>query len=269
MLVMPEDAEEAVKVWRKCLSLGVPCLVLGNCSNLLVRDGGIRGCVLKLSPGLSGIALTGEATLTVRAGTLLSRLVHYCLELELSGLEFAVGIPGSVGGAIVMNAGAYGGDVGTRTVSVRAALPDGEFISISRDEACFEYRHSAFQHRPDILVLEATFALEPGSRDAIIKEMRKHASEREAKQPLDFPSAGSVFRRPSGYYVGPLIEKLGLKGLTVGGAQVSPKHAGFIVNMGNARAGDVLTLMEIIRKKVKDEFGIELMPEIVVVGEDA
>ncbi len=268
VLVLPNTAQDAVKAWSICQKESVPCYIVGNGTNLLVRDGGVRGCLIKLAPGLTGVSQNGSASLYARSGTLLPRLVQAALEYSLSGLEFAVGIPGSVGGALSMNAGAYNGDFGSLVNRVETfSLSEGTRW-LNQDELEFSYRHSLFQSRRDLLVLGVELALVPGDRQVIYDLMRSRAREREAKQPLDVPSAGSAFRRPPGHYVGYMIETLGLKGFSCGGAQVSPKHAGFIVNTGNATAKDVLDLMALIQKKVQEVYGVSLEPEIMVIGDD-
>ena len=221
-----------------------------------------------MAPGLTGIERNGSATLFAKSGTLLPRLVQAALENELSGLEFAVGIPGSVGGAVTMNAGAYGGDFGSLVTRVQAASLDDGLRWFTNDDLQFSYRHSLFQSRSDLLVLGVELGLAKGDRKSIYEIMLSRAKEREEKQPLDKPSAGSAFRRPQGHYVGSMIDTLGMKGLRYGGAQVSERHAGFIVNVGNATAKDVLTLMSIIQARVKEAFGVDLEPEVMVMGED-
>jgi UDP-N-acetylmuramate dehydrogenase len=268
LLVLPGTSEDAVKAWTMCREMKVPCHVIGNGTNLLVKDGGVRGCLIKMAPGSHGLERTGDLSIEARSGTLLPRLLQAALEEGLSGLEWAVGIPGSVGGAVTMNAGAYGGDFGSLVSRVQAASLDGDTCWIGADEMGFSYRHSLFAERDDLLVLSAELKLAPGDKSSIYDIMLRRAGEREEKQPLDVPSAGSAFRRPQGHYVGAMIESLGLKGKSIGGAQVSPKHAGFIVNAGNATAKDVLELMSLVQAKVKASFGVDLEPEIVVIGED-
>ncbi len=268
LLVLPNTVEDAILAWTMCRDLRVPCQIVGNGTNLLVRDGGIRGCLIKMAPGLTGIERNGSATLFAKSGTLLPRLVQAALENELSGLEFAVGIPGSVGGAVTMNAGAYGGDFGSLVTRVQAASLDDGLRWFTNDDLQFSYRHSLFQSRSDLLVLGVELGLAKGDRKSIYEIMLSRAKEREEKQPLDKPSAGSAFRRPQGHYVGSMIDTLGMKGLRYGGAQVSERHAGFIVNVGNATAKDVLTLMSIIQARVKEAFGVDLEPEVMVMGED-
>jgi UDP-N-acetylmuramate dehydrogenase len=204
----------------------------------------------------------------VSSGTLLHTIVEASVDYELSGLEFAVGIPGSMGGAVTMNAGAYGGDIGSLVRRAEVATTDGTTQWISSEEAQFSYRNSLFLSRDDLLILNVEIVLEPGDKNRIRQVMMEHLKQREEKQPLDMPSAGSAFRRPTGRYVGAMIEELGLKGFSCGGAMVSPKHAGFIVNHGGATAKDVLTLMDIIKQKVYENYGVVLEPEIIVIGED-
>lgn len=269
LLVMPSTPEDAVTVWTRCREASLPCRVIGNGTNLLIRDGGVRGCLIKMAPGSSGIELLGDSSMRVAAGTLLPRLVQSALLENLSGLEWAIGIPGSVGGAVTMNAGAYGGDFGSLVNRVQVATPDGKTFWMRSDEIGFAYRHSIFTERDDLLVLAVDVSLAPGDRKAIYDVMMTRAKEREEKQPLDVPSAGSAFRRPPGHYVGQMIEQLGLKGFRIGGAQVSQKHAGFIVNTGNATSKDVESLLNLIKTKVKESFDVDLQPEVVILGEDA
>lgn len=269
LLVMPGTAEDAVNAWVACRETSLPCRVIGNGTNLLVRDGGVRGCLIKMAPLSSGIEVTGDASLRVAAGTLLPRLVQSALLENLSGLEWAIGIPGSVGGAVTMNAGAYGGDFGSLVQRVQVATSDGRTWWMDASEIGFGYRQSLFCEREDLLVLGVDLRLSPGDRKAIYDVMAQRAKEREEKQPLDVPSAGSAFRRPPGHYVGAMIESLGLKGARIGGAQVSPKHAGFIVNTGKAASRDVEGLLTLIQAKVKESYGVDLKPEIVIVGEDS
>lgn len=268
LLVLPSSQDEALAAWSLCRQMGMPCSIIGNATNLLVKDGGIRGCVIKMAPDFSGIEMKSSTVLSVKSGTLLPRIVQAAYRAGLSGLEFAVGIPGSAGGAIAMNAGAYGVEMSSLVVRVEVASDSGEVFWFNPGEAGFSYRHSVFLDRHDLMILSAELALVPGDKDAIYDLMLKRTIERHEKQPLEFPSAGSAFKRPPGRYVGQMVEELGLKGFSVGGAQVSPKHAGFIVNTGNATARDVLTLMEIIRTRVHEAYGVWLEPEIVIIGED-
>ena len=268
LLVLPATVDDALTVWTKCRESSIPCFIIGNGTNLLVKDGGVRGCVVKMAPGFSGVERTGDVTVHVKAGTLLPKLVDFALAEGLSGLEWAVGIPGSVGGAITMNAGAYGGDIASLVNRVEVASSDGSTRWIPVEELAFSYRHSLFTERDDLLILSVELHMAQGDKATIKSLMDTRSAEREAKQPLDLPSAGSAFRRPPGYYVGSMIQELGLKGFKVGAAQISPKHAGFIVNTGGATAADVLALMRMIQDKVKAAFGVDLEPEVVVIGED-
>lgn len=268
-LILPNSIDDAVMAWTACREMSIPCRVIGNGTNLLVKDGGVRGCLIKMAPGALGVERTGESSLRVHAGTLLPRLVQEALLAGLSGLEWAIGIPGSAGGAVMMNAGAYDGDFGSLVRRIQVASIDGTTRWIEATDLAFSYRHSLFTDRSDLMILAADLEMAAGDRKKIYDVMLARAKEREQKQPLDLPSAGSAFRRPPGYYVGAMIESLGLKGKSCGGAQVSAKHAGFIVNTGNATANDVLELISLIRRKVKEGFGVVLQPEIVVIGEDA
>ncbi len=268
LLVVPKTRDDVIKAWSTCRNLGVPCYIAGNCTNLLVKDGGLRGCMIKLSPGFSGIDRRDGNTLSVLAGSLLGQVVELSASLGLAGLEFAAGIPGSIGGAVTMNAGAYGSDISSLVRRVEVATLDGDIGFVSASALDFSYRHSFFSGREDLLILSADLVLAQGDTGTIRQTVAQRLKDRQDKQPLDFPSAGSVFKRPQGRYVGQMIEMLGLKGLSCGGAMISPKHAGFIVNTGKATAEDVLTLMGMIEKKVYEEFGVRLEPEIVVIGED-
>ncbi len=268
LLVMPTTLDDAVRAWSACREASIPCRVIGNGTNLLVRDGGVRGCLIKMSPGSSGIARAGDSSFRISAGTPLPAVVREALSSSLSGLEWATGIPGSAGGAVVMNAGAYGGDFGSLASKVRVAAPDGRDWWMDASEIGFDYRRSLFTNRDDLLVLAVDIDLAAGDEKQIRELMGKRVKEREAKQPLDAPSAGSAFRRPAGHYVGAMIESLGLKGFRIGGAQVSPKHAGFIVNTGGAKSKDVENLISLIRTRVRETYDVELEPEIVILGDD-
>ncbi|MDR3072624.1 MAG: UDP-N-acetylmuramate dehydrogenase [Clostridiales Family XIII bacterium] len=244
----------------------IPFLIIGNGSNLIVRDGGIRGAVIRLGREISGIRIAGNE-LTAGAGQMLSSVAGSAAEAGLSGLEFAGGIPGSVGGALYMNAGAYDGEIRDVVVSARVCeLNTLKTKSIETKDMALAYRHSVFQNG-ELLVLEATFALSYGDRDAIRAKIHDFAERRNEKQPMKDPSAGSFFKRPEGAFAGKLIEDAGLKGFAVGGVMVSEKHAGFLINTGNATASDVLTVMQIVQKKVKETSGYELLPEPRLVGE--
>jgi UDP-N-acetylmuramate dehydrogenase len=235
-------------------------------SNILVRDKGFRGIAIKLGNNIKNIRISGEE-IYCEAGIRLSELSRKAAGSGLSGLEFAEGIPGSLGGAIVMNAGAYDGEMKNVIVSVQAVGPHGQIKTFVSNEMEFSYRHSVFQTN-GYIVVSAVMKLKYDKIEAIKNKMSQFASQRREKQPLEYPSAGSIFRRPEGFYVGPMIEKMGLKGYRIGGAEVSTKHAGFIINIGNATASDVLQLIKYIQDKAYQQFGVTLQPEIVIIGEE-
>lgn len=237
-----------------------PVLLVGNGSNLLVSDRGLDRLVIHTG-ALERIARTGETVLRAGAGTGLACLASFALRAGLTGLEFAHGIPGSLGGAVCMNAGAYGGEMSQVVVSVTAWFPDRGIVRLDREELAYGYRRSVFTGSRGA-VLAAEFALEPGDGAAIRSKMDELSRRRREKQPLEYPSAGSVFKRPEGHFAGALIEQCGLKGTRSGGAMVSEKHAGFIVNAGGASSGDVLRLIQRIQQTVKEQTGVELEPEV-------
>ncbi len=243
-----------------------PVLLMGNGSNLLVRDGGFRGLVIRLGKAFGQIRTDGEK-ITAQAGALMSQLARSARDAELTGLEFAQGIPGTVGGGVYMNAGAYGGEVGPLIETVRVLTEKG-VRDVAGADMDFSYRHSRAMAESWI-VLSAVFTLKKGDAAAIDAAMRDFAARRKEKQPLEYPSAGSFFKRPAGYFAGKLIEDAGLKGLRVGGAQVSEKHAGFLINRGGATAADFLALKDRVREEVQARFGVTLEPEVRIVGEDA
>lgn len=241
--------------------------LLGNGSNVLVSDSGIRGVVLHLSREYGKIALDqpGGTTLVCEAGATLAAVAHRAYEYGLTGFEFAAGIPGSLGGAIVMNAGAYGGEMRHVVKSVRLMTPDGEIVEKDAGEMRFSYRHSILKEEP-FIVVEVALALARGSQQEIRAKMEELASRRREKQPLEYPSAGSTFKRPAGHFAAQLIEEAGLRGFSVGGAQVSEKHCGFIVNKGNATAADIDTLIKEVQKRVKCSSQVTIEPEVILLG---
>lgn len=262
VMFLPKTAEELAGLYKLLLEGEVRHFIMGNGSNLLFADEGYRGAVIKTS-GLNEVSLAAENTLRAQCGALLSQTAVFARKHALTGMEFAHGIPGSVGGAVVMNAGAYGGeikDVAVKTVYLDAS---GEVREAVGEEHDFGYRHSRFQ--PGEIVLSCDFVLQPGDENEIQEKMSELAAKRKASQPLELPSAGSTFKRPVGGYAAALIDQAGLKGLTVGGAQVSPKHAGFVVNIGGASCADVLALMKKIKEAVFAASGIELEPEVRIV----
>lgn len=243
----------------------LPLTVLGNASNLIVRDGGIEGLTLILTR-MNQISVTGNSV-TAQAGAAYIDTTIAARDHSLSGLEFAAGIPGSVGGAVFMNAGAYGGE--TRQVVEKATvlLPDGTVEQLTNEELDFGYRHSSVQDNHGV-VLDATFKLAPGVHDEIAAKMDELNARRAAKQPLDLPSCGSVFKRPTGYFAGKLIHDAGLQGYTSGGAQVSIKHAGFIVNIDHGTAADYVAVIHHVQATVKEKFGVSLQTEVRIIGRD-
>ena len=262
MLFMPSDREQLEYGIKKAKELDVPYMIIGNGSNLLVSDSGIEGLVIRIAGDFSGIEYS-KNKLKARTGTLISAAAKDSVEHGLMGLEWAAGIPGTVGGAVAMNAGAYGGEIKQVLTKVEY-IEDGAVCSVEPEDSDLGYRFSRFA-APERIVLSAEFSLSPD--DGMAKERMKDYSERRrAKQPLTYPSAGSTFKRPEGYFAGALIEKNGLKGLTVGGAQVSEKHAGFVINRGGATAADVKALIGKIQKKVFENDGVMLEPEVIFTG---
>lgn len=243
---------------------GMSYTVMGNGSNLLVADGGIRGLVIKIARGFDEISVGGEK-ITAQSGALLSRIASAAYRNSLTGLEFASGIPGTLGGGIYMNAGAYGGELKDVIESV-TYLDNGEIITKTADMLEFGYRKSSFTDK-DYIILSAKLKLKKGNPDEIKEKTDDYRQRRTSKQPLDMPSAGSTFKRPEGYFAGKLIEDSGLKGFKIGGAQVSEKHSGFVVNAGGATAADVKALIEHIQKTVKEKFGVEIKTEVKMLGD--
>jgi UDP-N-acetylmuramate dehydrogenase len=266
IFIEPESAADAAQAVRICREEAVSLLVLGNGSNLLVRDGGIRGVVLHLSERFGRIAIQGE-TVRAEAGALLSRVAAEALKHGLCGMEFASGIPGSAGGAAAMNAGAYGLEMKDIVRTVEAVTPEGEAVTLENAALCYSYRHSSALDKGLILV-GVELALKYGDTAHSRALTDEYAANRRGKQPLELPSAGSFFKRPPGYFASQLIDSAGLKGLAVGGAKVSERHAGFIVNDGHATATDVLALAALVRQRVMERFGVELEMEVRAVGED-
>lgn len=259
-----EDEEQLRKVRRYLGLAGVPFFVLGNGSNLLVDDAGYRGVVLQIGQKMSDISVQG-CDIVAKAGATLRQVANVAMEHGLSGLEFASGIPGTVGGGVVMNAGAYGGEMCQVVTKVCVVSREGEDMELDNDTMEFGYRTSAIRHG-SFTVTQVTFRLEPGDRDAIKARMEELAARRREKQPLEYPSAGSTFKRPEGHFAGKLIMDAGFAGYRIGGAQVSEKHCGFVINTGNATAQDVRTLIREIQVRVKERFRVELEPEIVFLG---
>lgn len=260
LAVFPKNMTAAVSVLRAVRDSGERLLVLGNGSNVLVDDNGFDGVAVILT-GLKKTSFKGY-DLTAEAGVPLTRLAAIAAQESLAGLEFAYGIPGSVGGGVFMNAGAYGGAISDVVISSRwFDMKTGETGEFTGDEQAFSYRHSAYMDSEKI-VLAATFRLEPGEHSEIVARMNDYMSRRKEKQPLELPSAGSVFKRGNGFITAQLIDEIGLKGRSVGNARVSEKHAGFIVNLGGATAKEVLELIEIVKREVKEKTGHEIECEV-------
>ena len=266
VLAQPADEAELAALLKRAAEHAVPVTLVGNGSNLLVRDKGIRGLVIKLSNLFSSITVAGNV-LTFGSGISLAMASKKAASLSLSGLEFAVGIPGTIGGAVYMNAGAYDGEMAKVVTCVRVMDMQGKISELQASELDFAYRHTALQNSGWI-VISVTVALQPGEAESIAAKMADFSQRRISKQPLELPSAGSMFKRPPGYFAGTLIEQTGLKGYTVGGAQVSQKHAGFVVNVGGATAKDVLQLISDVQSKVFAAHGVRLEPEVLVLGEE-
>lgn len=265
-MVLPANAIETASVIKLAMEESLPITVIGKGSNLLVRDKGVRGLVLKVGEPMSKMQCEGEA-IVAGAGAALSDVSKLAATAGLTGLEFAVGIPGSLGGAVYMNAGAYDGEISHVVESVTAVCPSGKIQNFSKSELGFGYRRSVFQDN-NCIICEVRLKLQKGDQEKIISIMRELTQKRESRQPLEWPSAGSAFRRPPGFFAGTLVEAAGCKGLSCGGAKVSDKHAGFIINTGGASAEDVLHLIRQIQERVKETSGVELRPEVIVLGEE-
>lgn len=276
------DVSQISKLIEIAKACDMPVAVIGNGSNLLVGDKGIRGLVIGIGKGLSAIEVTEAVAqqstvqdltaqgngriITAGAGAILAAVAAKAAEASLSGLEFASGIPGSVGGAVVMNAGAYGGEIKDVLIDATVLTAEGELKTVTRDELDLSYRHSIVPEK-SYIVLSARFMLTPKPQDEIKAYMAELRAKRVEKQPLEYPSAGSTFKRPEGYFAGKLIMDAGLRGYSVGDAQVSGKHCGFVVNKGEATAADVLTLIKDVQETVLKQFGVKLEPEVKMIGE--
>ena len=264
-LALPKTPEEMAEVVRFCHEHAQPYYVLGNGSNLLVSDEGYRGLVLQLYRNFNDIQVNGE-TITVQSGAMLAAVARTAYQTGLTGLEFASGIPGPIGGAVVMNAGAYGGEMKNVLKEVTVLTKEGEVLVIPAKALELGYRTSVIP-KNGWIVLGAVLQLKKGDQEQILARMEELKEQRITKQPLDLPSAGSTFKRPEGYFAGKLIMDAGLRGFTVGGAQVSEKHCGFVVNRGNATAADVWELICEVKRRVKEMTGVELEPEVKLLGD--
>ena len=259
-----KTASELQKLLTFFAESGTKYFIVGNGSNLLADDDGYDGAILHIGGAFGEIRVEG-GTITAQAGALLSRVSSVAMEQSLTGLEFASGIPGSVGGGVVMNAGAYDGEMSFVVSRVSGFTPDGKEVSFTNEELMFGYRQSLLK-KEKIVVTEVTFGLSDGDQKAISAKMADFAERRREKQPLEYPSAGSTFKRPEGYFAGKLVMDAGLRGFCVGGAQVSEKHCGFIINKGGATAADIKRLMEEVKERVWESSGVELEPEVIFLG---
>ncbi|MGN0438480.1 MAG: UDP-N-acetylmuramate dehydrogenase [Lachnospiraceae bacterium] len=265
-LVTPETVEELDQVLASCKAANVPVFILGNGSNLLVSDKGIEGVVIQLFHQFNNYAVEGTV-IKAQSGILLSKLGAIARQEALTGFEFAAGIPGTLGGAVVMNAGAYGGEMKDVITGVQVMDEHGNLLELSNEELDFSYRHSIISEK-NYIVIGATITLERGDREKIAAKMEELSIARKTKQPLEYPSAGSTFKRPEGYFAGKLIQDANLRGYQVGDAQVSEKHCGFVINRGNATAKDVIQLIKDVQEKVSEQFGVLLEPEVRLTGRD-
>lgn len=263
-LILIEKEEEFASLIRYLNQIEIPYLVLGNGSNLLVSDDGFRGIVLKTKGSFSEITVDGEQ-ITAQAGALLSQVAKAAYEQGLTGFEFAAGIPGTVGGAVVMNAGAYDGEMSQVVSRVQVIDKTGEILTMDNESMEFGYRKSAIKNQP-FVAMQVTYQLQKGDKEQIKERMDELAAARREKQPLEFPSAGSTFKRPKGYFAGKLIMDAGFRGYTLGGAQVSEKHCGFVINKGNATAQDISDLMKEVSDGVYEKFNVRLEPEVIKIG---
>lgn len=265
LFICPKNEDETVRVLGLIKEKGVPHFVIGNGSNLLVSDSGFEGVVISLEH-LNSISLKDESCITAMAGALNSSIAAFARDKALTGFEFAAGIPGTIGGAMIMNAGAYDGEMKNIVKEVRVITPDGEVKNLDNEAMAFGYRTSAIKGR-DFTVLSVTLSLEKGQEKDISEKMKELALKRKEKQPLEYPSAGSTFKRPEGYFAGKLIQDAGLRGYSVGDAQVSEKHCGFVINKGNATSRDIYSLIQEVRKRVYESSGVMLEPEVLMLGE--
>lgn len=265
ILLLPTNKEQVIQSVKICKENNVPCFVIGNGSNLLVKDGGIRGVVIKLLD-VKNIEIKDE-DIIAECGAMLKDVSKAAVESSLTGIEFACGIPGSIGGAVFMNAGAYNGEMSHAIKEALVIDNEGNIVTLSKDELELGYRTSKIM-KAGYIVLSATLALKKGNVKTIGELVSDLTEKRESRQPLEYPSAGSTFKRPEGYFAGKLIQDAGLKGYSLGGAAVSEKHSGFVINKGNATAKDILDLIHHIQDEVKNQFEVELHTEVRIVGED-
>ena len=263
--VMPETVEELRDILALCKEEGLPYFILGNGSNLLVGDKGFRGVVIQLYKNFDGLSIEGTRV-TAKSGAMLIRVAKEAGKAGLTGLEFASGIPGTIGGAMVMNAGAYGGEMKDVVTAVTVLTKDGDIKTLTGSEMNFRYRGSVVEDE-GYIVLETVMELKEGNLEEIQARIDELSLQRRTKQPIEYPSAGSTFKRPEGHFAGKLIQDTNLRGYQVGGAQVSEKHCGFVINAGGATAADVMQLMQDVSDKVNAQFGVTLEPEVKRIGE--
>lgn len=263
-LVELENTEQLKRVQHYLNQVEMPYVVLGNGSNVLVSDEGYRGVVLQIGNRMNRILVEGNCVIA-RAGALMSQVARVAMEHGLTGFEFASGIPGTVGGGVVMNAGAYGGEMSQVVSKVTVVNAEGEMLELDNATMEFGYRYSTIKNQP-FTVTEVSFELKQGEKDAIKATMDELATKRREKQPLEYPSAGSTFKRPEGHFAGQLIMEAGLRGFQIGGARVSDKHCGFVINAGGATAADVKCLIGEIQARVKEKFHVDLEPEVIFLG---
>ena len=264
-LVSPATLEQLRDVVALCVSDGVEYRILGHGSNVLVADGGLRGVTIQISGNLAQVEVRDDGSVFAQAGASNSKVASAAQRAGLSGFEFAAGIPGTIGGAAIMNAGAYDGEFKQVARSVTCLVPGGDIVEVGAERARWSYRSSSMMET-GMIVLAATLMLEKGDPDAIKERIAELARQRQEKQPIDMPSAGSTFKRPPGQFAGKLIQDAGMQGYAVGGAQVSTKHAGFVVNRGGATAADVLSVIRDVQARVLERYGVELEPEVRLWG---
>ncbi len=266
IIVQPRSADELEQLILKAKQYTSPIYFMGNGSNILVKDNGVRGMIIKFGANMASTEIDGNI-ISAGAGISMAHLASIAAENSLAGFEFASGIPGTLGGGIVMNAGAYKGEMGDVVIEATALCGDSSVAVLKKEDLDFSYRHSCFTGS-NMLVLSAKLLLQKGNKEEIKSRIRELAQKRRTTQPLEYPSAGSAFKRPASGYAAAMIDSCGLKGYCVGDAQVSEKHAGFVVNKGNATARDVIELLTYIQKTVKENFNTVLEPEIIIMGED-
>ena len=264
-MVEPSSIEENQKVLEYVKENNIKYYIIGNGSNLLVKDEGVHALIIKIASKFSSVEVNGEH-IRAYSGCSVPKLSQIAKENSLSGLEFACGIPGSVGGGIRMNAGAYGSEMVNVVEKVGFLDENGNLKEIDGKDAHFTYRHSMFVDNPQYVVVYAIYKLVKGNKEEISKIMEENMNSRKQKQPIEYPNFGSVFKRPEGYFVGKLVDDCGLKGYKIGGAQVSTKHSGFMINIGDATCKDVLDLIEYVKKKVYEKFNVKLQEEVVILG---